>query len=187
MNFFRIPSSADFIIQSIQLTPEEEKNYKQRNSNALILSSPPPEKYKKLKSRFPILFTWTIYHQVVEEKTESPLNLDQRLKTASQEWRQILAKRDLMFFMFFKEWLMHIKNITKGTPFDWTSLPAYVIFTNAFLYEIDQSNNFNKAVMDASSALLSTNLSLINIFIRTRMSRTPVYQIPQVLGKHSIF
>ncbi len=197
--------SVDQQISSCMLldnTQKEElaKSFKEEYSitDSPLLPSTIEQDKKEQQANFfssvPALFQWNLFHGALTEFASD--NLDEKLARGIYSWRisvmlvpkdwlQALSKRDALFFMFLREWVLYIRSVVAEnllTQIPWLSIPGYSNFVLAFLYEFKKAEQISKPLMDASLALLLTEPSIVNFYVKFTFLKTNVYSVTAVGG-----
>ena len=188
MNYFRIKDIDILLSTSLSLETEQEKEIinqikNEYNCNDLIcVSNVTNEKKEFVKSNYPALFQWTLFHNALIDKYGTD-NLDEKLNRCPKEWISLLNKHDTLFLVFIREWLNYIRSIITDnlhSKIKWNGIPGYNNFTLSFLFEFKKAEILNKPLMDTSVSLLLTDLSLLNFYVKVLFSKTNVCVIASV-------
>lgn len=185
ITFFRIPEVGVAISSAVSLQGEEKEEFYEimQRSGYPIPTSEPSKQSHRLLASFPQLFQWPQFHFTLQ-KAPKGKNLRHLLENAPQEWVSMVSHRDGLFLIFFNEWLLHVMSNT-SIYIDFHLVPAYTVMGQAFLHTFFTRPS-SKMLLDTSSTLLLSDLSLINIFIWRTFSVTSIFSTPAVLGKNNL-
>lgn len=132
----------------------------------------------------PTLIAWPSFHK----------SLPTDVSLQNFVWADNLAKRELAYVGFFKEWILYVKQVLKPMPgFDWYTVPGFHTLVSTLLYDI-RTKEQPPAPMSRPYPLLElqyilleeTRGELINAFVKALFLRTSAYDVLVVLNTLSL-
>eukprot|EP01113_Clastostelium_recurvatum_P028717 TRINITY_DN3469_c0_g1_i5.p1 TRINITY_DN3469_c0_g1~~TRINITY_DN3469_c0_g1_i5.p1 ORF type:complete len:787 (-),score=149.84 TRINITY_DN3469_c0_g1_i5:121-2481(-) len=154
VTFFRVPVIGQCIMSAV--VPDQALL---ENITALVppfgsLADDDPD-MQAYTSSYPVLFGWPQFHYTVTELR--PNTWDDRLSDTSKAWLTILAKRESIFFSFFKEWILYIRHVVCGVTTNGFSngLPTSGNTSPTLFATNGSSNGSTGSSMSSSTSTLS--------------------------------
>ena len=94
------------VLAGISLEPSQKEEFLKILSTEYFI---PLIENKQPNWSVPTLFDWSKYHNALSEKFPGE-NLDEKLARAPKEWMPLLGKRDILFFVFVREWIFYVRS-----------------------------------------------------------------------------
>jgi hypothetical protein len=98
------------VICGVSLDPEQKAEFTKILSDEFGVTEGNFLNEDKQPWSVPSLFQWTTYHTALTERFPGD-NLDDKLARAPKEWMPLLGKRDILFFVFLREWILNIRSV----------------------------------------------------------------------------